>query len=228
MRKRCYTCKCLEEESSIKFYQRTKVDSKARFYCRKCDSVRKKKMDLSKNKILINSDIERFTKLCIEEVEINKEKVRLKNKLSNKTENYIKCRKRYSNTDRGCGVESIRTYNQRIRKMKKDHPCQNISDEEKSAIGRFYRKRPEGCEVDHIVPLLKGGRHELSNLQYLTKDEHRKKSAKELTKKVKEETKIIYPFTPMCEKDQEIKVTGKKMTRVSKYKRMRRLVKISK
>ena len=44
MRKRCYTCKCLEEESSYKFYQRTKDNPKTRFYCRKCDPLRKERI----------------------------------------------------------------------------------------------------------------------------------------------------------------------------------------
>jgi 5-methylcytosine-specific restriction endonuclease McrA len=33
-------------------------------------------------------------------------------------------------------------------------------------------------EVDHIIPISKGGKHSLSNLQYLTKEENRRKSNK--------------------------------------------------
>lgn len=34
-------------------------------------------------------------------------------------------------------------------------------------ISLFYKECPEGYHVDHIIPLAKGGRHELSNLQHL-------------------------------------------------------------
>jgi uncharacterized protein YjcR len=51
-------------------------------------------------------------------------------------------------------------------------------DEDVSKIKEFYKNCPEGYEVDHIIPLSKGGSHSLSNLQYLTVSENRKKSNK--------------------------------------------------
>lgn len=45
-------------------------------------------------------------------------------------------------------------------------------------IREFYAKRPEGYEVDHIIPLSKGGLHHQDNLQYLTAEENRRKSNK--------------------------------------------------
>ncbi|WP_373530767.1 HNH endonuclease [Nostoc sp.] len=33
----------------------------------------------------------------------------------------------------------------------------------------FYVNCPDDYEVDHIIPLSKGGNHDVSNLQYLTK-----------------------------------------------------------
>jgi hypothetical protein len=108
--------------------------------------------------------------------------------------------------------------------MKKGDPCYGLSMEERIAIGRFYRKRPEGCEVDHIVPVSKGGRHELSNLQYLTPEENRKKSAKELTEKMKIECFNASPFTPLPEGNDEIDFSSKKRNKGSKFKRMRTLV----
>jgi hypothetical protein len=47
-----------------------------------------------------------------------------------------------------------------------------------TAIKKFYAHCPEGHEVDHIVPISKGGLHTLENLQYLTIIENRRKSNK--------------------------------------------------
>ena len=45
-------------------------------------------------------------------------------------------------------------------------------------IREFYAKRPEGYEVDHIIPLSKGGLHHQDNLQYLTPEDNKRKSNK--------------------------------------------------
>ena len=45
-------------------------------------------------------------------------------------------------------------------------------------IQEFYAKRPEGYEVDHIVPLARGGLHCLSNLQYMLPADNRRKGAR--------------------------------------------------
>ena len=45
-------------------------------------------------------------------------------------------------------------------------------------IKEFYQNCPPGHEVDHIIPISKGGPHTLENLQYLTISENRKKSNK--------------------------------------------------
>lgn len=50
-----------------------------------------------------------------------------------------------------------------------------------TAIAAFYRGRPEGYEVDHIIPLrgrLVSGLHVLNNLQYLPKLENQRKKNK--------------------------------------------------
>lgn len=55
---------------------------------------------------------------------------------------------------------------------------QTSVDEDLSAIKEFYRNCPDGYEVDHITPISKNGAHSISNLQYLTISENRKKSNK--------------------------------------------------
>ena len=51
-------------------------------------------------------------------------------------------------------------------------------DADLSAIKEFYKNCPKGFEVDHIIPISKGGPHSLSNLQYLSSIDNKKKSAK--------------------------------------------------
>ena len=55
---------------------------------------------------------------------------------------------------------------------------QVVSGEDLCLIKEFYKNCPAGYEVDHIIPLSKGGLHTLTNLQYLTITENRKKSNK--------------------------------------------------
>jgi 5-methylcytosine-specific restriction endonuclease McrA len=55
---------------------------------------------------------------------------------------------------------------------------QTPPDADRKAITEFYKNCPVGHEVDHIIPISKGGLHTLNNLQYLTASENRKKSNK--------------------------------------------------
>ena len=51
-------------------------------------------------------------------------------------------------------------------------------DADLSEIKLFYKNCPDGYEVDHKIPISKGGAHSISNLQYLTVSDNRRKSAK--------------------------------------------------
>jgi hypothetical protein len=55
---------------------------------------------------------------------------------------------------------------------------QTPSDADLNEIKEFYLNCPIGYEVDHIIPISKRGLHTLSNLQYLTISENRKKWCK--------------------------------------------------
>lgn len=55
---------------------------------------------------------------------------------------------------------------------------QTPDDADRAAIREFYNNCPEGYEVDHIIPISKGGLHTLTNLQYLTITENRRKGNK--------------------------------------------------
>ena len=59
----------------------------------------------------------------------------------------------------------------RAKELRKIHPTAN-----RDKIKQIYKLCPEGYEVDHIIPLSLGGWHHEDNLQYLTKEENRRKS----------------------------------------------------
>jgi 5-methylcytosine-specific restriction endonuclease McrA len=56
--------------------------------------------------------------------------------------------------------------------------AQTPADVDRDAIREFYAGCPNGYEVDHIIPISRGGPHSLENLQYLTVSENRRKSNK--------------------------------------------------
>jgi CRISPR/Cas system Type II protein with McrA/HNH and RuvC-like nuclease domain len=58
---------------------------------------------------------------------------------------------------------------------KKNQTPANVDIKE---LQQFYLNCPKGYEVDHIMPISKGGLHCIENLQYLTISENRKKSNK--------------------------------------------------
>jgi 5-methylcytosine-specific restriction endonuclease McrA len=60
--------------------------------------------------------------------------------------------------------------------MKKKN--QTPSDADMELIREIYLNCPEGYEVDHIIPISKGGLHHQDNLQYLTISENRSKGDK--------------------------------------------------
>jgi 5-methylcytosine-specific restriction endonuclease McrA len=72
---------------------------------------------------------------------------------------------------RAYGRESFARYSARKK-------YQTPVDADIAAIKLFYLNCPPGYEVDHILPISKGGEHTLSNLQYLTGIDNKRKNAK--------------------------------------------------
>jgi hypothetical protein len=64
---------------------------------------------------------------------------------------------------------------QRYMAKRKNQTPKNVDIE---TLQQFYINCPDGHEVDHIIPVSKGGLHCLENLQYLTISENRRKSNK--------------------------------------------------
>lgn len=53
-----------------------------------------------------------------------------------------------------------------------------LTEEERLDMIGMYLNCPKGYEVDHIIPISRGGKHHPDNLQYLTISENRKKHNK--------------------------------------------------
>jgi 5-methylcytosine-specific restriction endonuclease McrA len=83
--------------------------------------------------------------------------------------------------------ENVRPYSKRIRRHRKliiERYRQPISKHFKKDIIQIYEARPEGTQVDHIIPINGenvSGLHVPWNLQYLTPEENNAKSNKTLT-----------------------------------------------
>lgn len=88
----------------------------------------------------------------------------------NNPKEWKESQRRYYDTDKGRYNNTKRTCKKRNRSC-----IEEISFDEKILIGNFYKNCPKGYEVDHIIPLSRGGKHILSNLQYLTISENRRK-----------------------------------------------------
>ena len=69
-------------------------------------------------------------------------------------------------------------YNEAWARYMTKRKYQTPVNEDIKALQDFYTRCPDGYEVDHIIPISKGGLHSLTNLQYLTKSENRRKSNK--------------------------------------------------
>ena len=83
--------------------------------------------------------------------------------------------KKYAETEKGKYANSKR--NAKRKKFQKA-ACEDLTLEEKKEIGKFYKNCPQGYEVDHIIPISKGGKHCLNNLQYLTRAQNSRKHNK--------------------------------------------------
>jgi len=78
--------------------------------------------------------------------------------------------------------EKIEATRKKVREVSANYRAsvknQTPPNADRKAIQEFYDNCPPGYEVDHIIPISKGGLHTLKNLQYLTVSENRRKSNK--------------------------------------------------
>jgi 5-methylcytosine-specific restriction endonuclease McrA len=93
----------------------------------------------------------------------------------NNKEKFKNSQKKYERSDKGissCRKRALTRYY----KFKKAR--EGLTKQEIKEIREFYMNCPDGYEVDHIIPIAKGGKHRISNLQYLTPLENARKKDK--------------------------------------------------
>lgn len=120
--------------------------------------------------------------------------------------------KEYAKTESGKIAAKRRLFK---RKTLEKEAFEALSPHEKKKVKKFYEECPDGFHVDHIIPLVKGGEHKISNLQYLLPLENAKKSYKTAEKIDKIE--IEYPSELLlykrAKKTTENPAVGEKRTR---------------
>ena len=73
---------------------------------------------------------------------------------------------------------SMRNKHAATRRARLKNQAPELTKEENMLLSIIYENCPNGFEVDHIIPLAKGGLHHPNNLQYLSMVENRKKGSK--------------------------------------------------
>lgn len=108
-----------------------------------------------------------------------KGKITQKNWVKNNREHLLYWYKNWRKTEKG---KRLKNYDCAIRYAKKKQRTPKwLTKQDLFKIKQFYLKRPQGYEVDHIIPLCGdnvSGLHVLNNLQYLKAEENRKKNKK--------------------------------------------------
>jgi len=151
---KCSECNTNFFESSISFMRRTKdILNPLPCLCKDCERINKALNPTKK-------DIERWENQAV----IKDKKLALKNIVKNiKTQESVNHRILISKEqDR----KDYRVKGNIIRAKRKKAYIP-LEKSETEAIKNFYDKCPPNMHVDHIIPISKGGKHCLFNLQYL-------------------------------------------------------------
>jgi 5-methylcytosine-specific restriction endonuclease McrA len=162
---KCTNCKRIKPETGANFAIRTRNIFKILpFFCKDCTRVsnalnptskilkKQQRTDFKRErKTILKTSIKHFS--CD------------KNVLKAKEENKIIARKKGR-------------IHGNISRAKRAHAYIDLEQEEKLAIRKFYDECPPGNHVDHIIPISKGGKHILANLQYLLASENSSKNNK--------------------------------------------------
>lgn len=133
-----------------------------------------------------------------DECEANREKQRkrISDWNENNREKLHQSQRKYYKTDKGrkACLKRNAIHQHRISSF-----CKTLDEETKEDLKQFYANCPRGYHVDHIIPLSKGGMHEVFNLQYLTPKENMMKGRKVLFIEIQECPECDNPMRALSE-----------------------------
>lgn len=121
---------------------------------------------------------EEFCKPLVEE-NVKREREYRRKWQADHPERFRELQNRYFATKKGKRAVKRKS---KLRHIREREAVKYLSQDEIEEIKEFYRLTPIGYEVDHIHPLSKGGKHHISNLQYLTRKENLRKGSKIIDK----------------------------------------------
>lgn len=143
------TCsKCKETKDESQFFRKTSSSDGLQSWCKECAQV--------ENKVHLKTWYSRHT-------EVQKRRA-LNAYFKNKESYFARNRIRYASNPvhRAQCIGRAMLRNRQLRTQ-----FDTLPPREQQAIIEFYLNCPHGYEVDHIYPIIHGGLHCLSNLQYL-------------------------------------------------------------
>lgn len=171
----CVQCLREQKESSFQFHKRTRNGYDMPFYCQRCRKDPIPYEDIILRRLLPKEIEKKKTEIreLIRRYQDNK-------KLADQHVAYIEdgkkkraeYQKEYFETEKGKEAKA-NGWKKRALNLKK--ALEGIPDYEKDLVKDFYYNRPDGYEIDHIIPISKGGKHRLDNLRYIKAEDHRSK-----------------------------------------------------
>lgn len=85
---------------------------------------------------------------------------------------------KYRHSEKGRNAERRKSGNY-LKRLWDQMP--EMNDQERAMMFEFYMQCPKGFDVDHIIPISKGGKHSLENLQWLEAIKNKIKKDKIIT-----------------------------------------------
>lgn len=175
MERECVQCLKFKHESTTQYAKRIKKSFNYPFYCQACrkypipfeEILFKRELPkiIEERKKEIRTIISRYKK--DKELSLASEKTRNEQKEKRKLyrQEYLKSEIGKENQKKGW----IK------RKLTLKKALIGIPKYEIKLVKEFYENRPLGYEIDHIIPISKGGKHSIDNLRYIKNEDHKHK-----------------------------------------------------
>jgi 5-methylcytosine-specific restriction endonuclease McrA len=171
----CVQCLKEKKESSFHYFQRIKKGLDSPFYCQRC-----RKHPIPYEEILIKRTLPNKIESMKSEIKslirnyqtsnlMKDQEISLKKSVRQKRAEY---QKGYLQTESG-KISYEKGWKKRRLNLKK--ALEGIPEDEIDLVKEFYSNRPIGYEIDHIIPISRGGKHRLDNLRYIKSEDHRDK-----------------------------------------------------